>query len=407
MNWPMRRIGAVTSIVTKGTTPTKAQGFTEYGINYIKAEALNGDVSLDLSGGFFISEDVHQKLRRSILEKGDILLTIAGANIGKCGIVEERHLPANTNQAVGIMRVDRRQVYPQFLYYWFKQVRTFRYVQGLNAQAAQPNINLSMLKNIEVPIPARSVQQSIAGILSAYDNLIENNRRRIQLLEQAARLLYKEWFVRLRFPGHEHTKIVNGIPEGWSIQLLAELCLSIDYGYTASADMNEVGPKFLRITDIVPDYIDWSSVPYCRIAEDQQAKFRLTDGDIVIARTGATVGYAKRLNKRFPESVFASYLVRLRLKPTVDNLMIGTFMESDHYKNYVKSIVGGAAQPNANAKILSAVKILVPPQNIQRLFREYVEPIKDLCEISQIQNQQLRKARDLLLPRLMNGEIAV
>lgn len=120
-----------------------------------------------------------------------------------------------TNQAVGIMRVDQRQVAPRFLCYWFKRPQTFRYIQRLNAQAAQSNINLSMLRNIEVAVPSMSERQQIVSILSVYDDLIENNRRRIQLLEQAARLLYKEWFVRLRFPGHEHTPIVNGVPEGW------------------------------------------------------------------------------------------------------------------------------------------------------------------------------------------------
>lgn len=97
-----------------------------------------------------------------------------------------------TNQAVGIMRVDQRQVAPRFLYYWFKRPQTFRYIQRLNAQAAQSNINLSMLRNIEVAVPSMSERQQIVSILSVYDDLIENNRRRIQLLEQAARLLYKE-----------------------------------------------------------------------------------------------------------------------------------------------------------------------------------------------------------------------
>ena len=257
------------------------------------------------------------------------------------------------------------------------------------------------------PAPCRPVQERIADILSAYDDLIENNRRRMALLEEAARQLYREWFVRLRFPGHEHTRITNGVPEGWQRQTLAELCDSIDYGYTASAELDEVGPKFLRITDIVPDVIDWTSVPYCPIEEDRLAKFRLVEGDIVIARTGATVGYAKRLHKRHPEAVFASYLVRLRLKPEIDSLMVGLFVESGDYKSYVQSRVGGAAQPNANAKVLSAAEILVPPPSIQRVFHESVEPLMDQREVLQLQNQQLRAARDLLLPRLMSGEIAV
>jgi type I restriction enzyme S subunit len=407
MSWPMIQIGQFTHVVTKGTTPTKKQGFADSGINYIKAEALNGDSSLDLSGGFYISEDVHQSLKRSILEDGDVLLTIAGANIGKCGIVEERHLPANTNQAVGIMRVDQQQVAPRFLYYWFKQPQTFRYIQGLNAQAAQPNINLSMLRNIEVPVPSISEQKRIADVISAYDDLIENNRRRIQLLEQAARLLYKEWFVHLRFPGHEHTQIIDGVPEGWGRCSLEGLCEHVNYGYTASASEDDVGPKFLRITDIVPEMIDWESVPHCEIDGRRLQKFLLREGDVVVARTGATVGYAKRIGARVPEAVFASYLVRFRFGEQFDNILGGIFMESDSYKAYVQSNIGGAAQPNANARILGDMKVLVPPRSLQGIFRDNVAPIFDQRNILQEQNQKLAKARDLLLPKLMNGEVAV
>jgi type I restriction enzyme S subunit len=227
------------------------------------------------------------------------------------------------------------------------------------------------------------------------------------LLEESALLLFREWFFDLRFPGHEHTHVFKGIPEGWKSESLADLCCSIDYGYTASAEPEDVGPKFLRITDIVPEVVDWTTVPHCRIGDEKLAKFRLEEGDIVIARTGATVGYAKRLHKRHPEAVFASYLVRLRLKPDVSNLMIGIFVESDAYKNYVRSRVGGAAQPNANAKVLAAAKILVPPHSVQLAFHELAEPLVAQREVLQLQNQSLRAARDLLLPRLMSGELSV
>jgi type I restriction enzyme S subunit len=131
------------------------------------------------------------------------------------------------------------------------------------------------------------------------------------------------------------------------------------------------------------------------------------EGDIVIARTGATVGYAKRLHKRHPEAVFASYLVRLRLKPEVSNVLVGVFVESDAYKGYIQSRIGGAAQPNANARVLAAAEILVPPRHLQRDFNGCIEPLFDQREVLQLQNQQLRAARDLLLPRLMTGEVAV
>ena len=301
---------------------------------------------------------------------------------------------------------DEKNADARFVKYLF-DATIQRRVQQFTQGAAQDNLSQEKLLSIEFTVPDIDEQKRIADILAAYDDLIENNRRRMALLEEEARQLYREWFVCFRFPGHEHTRITKGVPEGWERVALFNLCESIDYGYTASAQQDEIGPKFLRITDVVPNVIDWTSVPYCRIEEDRLVKFRLVEGDIVIARTGATVGYAKRLHKRHPEAVFASYLVRLRLKPKVSNVLVGVFVESDDYKGYVRSRIGGAAQPNANAKVLTSAEILVPPALLQRSFHEFVESLIDQCEILQLQNQQLRAARDLLLPRLMSGEIAV
>jgi type I restriction enzyme S subunit len=319
--------------------------------------------------------------------------------LGEVFYLDQDYWPLNTALYV----VDFKGTYPKFAAYFLRNVlRNYQ-----SDKAAVPGVDRNVLHEIKVRAPGPKTQMKIASTLSAYDDLMENNRRRMGLLEEAARLLYQEWFVRLRFPGHEHARLTHGIPEGWERKSLATLCESIDYGYTASADQEEVGPKFLRITDIVPNFIDWPAVPHCPIEDDRLEKFRLREGDIVIARTGATVGYAKRLHKRHPGAVFASYLVRLRLKPEADNLMVGVFVESEDYKSYVRSRVGGAAQPNANARVLAGAEILVPPPRIQRDFREFVEPLIDQREVLQWQNQKLRAARDLLLPRLMSGEIAV
>lgn len=293
----------------------------------------------------------------------------------------------------------------RFLYYSLQQALT--HFQNVSIGAATQYLTKPILHNFCIPLPPVHTQNNIVKTLSAYDNLIENNRRRIFLLGESARLLYREWFIYLRFPGREHANVVDGVPEGWERKTLAELCESVDYGYTASAEQEEIGPKFLRITDIVPNVIDWISVPHCKIEDKRLSKFLLREGDIVIARTGATVGYAKRIHKRNPPAVFASYLVRLRLKPETNNLMIGVFVESDSFKAYVQSRVGGAAQPNANAKVLSGAEVLVPPQLLQRTFGEFVEPLIDQRETLVSQNQKLKQARDLLLPRLMSGEIAV
>ena len=133
---------------------------------------------------------------------------------------------------------------------------------------------------------------------------------------------------------------------------LADIAESVRYGYTASASDTEIGPKFLRITDIVPPQIDWHTVPYCEINEKNFAKFSLAPGDLVIARTGATVGYAKLIRNNDETSVFASYLVRIRVDPDkADPGYVGRVVESDVYKRFVLSHISGAAQPNANAKV--------------------------------------------------------
>ena len=221
----------ITDVVTKGTTPTTyGMPFTDSGVNFIKAEALNGDSALDSSGFTFVSEGTHEKLKRSILAESDILVTIAGAQVGRCGIVRAEHLPANTNQAVGIIRVLRERANPRFVYYFFKNPQTFRMCQGIGGQAAQPNINLTVLKGFDLPLPDLRTQDAIVEVLSAYDDLIENNRRRIALLEEAARLLYREWFVHFRFPGHEHVEIVDGTPDGWERRTFGAVCQAVGGG---------------------------------------------------------------------------------------------------------------------------------------------------------------------------------
>jgi type I restriction enzyme, S subunit len=345
-------------------------------------------------------------ISRYRLEPGDIVVARTGNTTGFAKLIRDEVDSVFASYLVRI-KVNQDVAYPGFVGGLIESDIYKSFIQGIRGGAAQANANAKSLTLFKFRLPPFDDQKRIAAILSAYDDLIENNRRRIVLLEQAARLLYKEWFVRLRFPGHEHFKITGGIPEGWERKPLAELCASIDYGYTASAEQEEIGPKFLRITDIVPACIDWSTVPYCPIDTDKLEKFGLCEGDIVIARTGATVGYAKRLHKRHPSTVFASYLVRLRLKPEVDNMMVGIFVESDEYKSYIQSRIGGAAQPNANAKVLARAEILVPPPVLQHAFHEIVEPLIDQREILQLQNERLKAARDLLLPRLMNGELAV
>lgn len=172
----------------------------------------------------------------------------------------------------------------------------------------------------------------------------------------------------------------NSMRTGWRQDRLRDICDRINYGYTASAKHESVGPQFLRITDIVPDIIDWSSVPHCEISESDYDKYRLEGGDIVVARTGATTGYAKQVRKPHG-AVFASYLVRFRPdKKKVCSRYVGIVVESDDYKRFVKTNLGGAAQPQANAQILGSYPIPLPPLPAQQKIAATLSAYDDLIE---------------------------
>lgn len=277
-----------------------------------------------------------------------------------------------------------------------------------NGAGAVPGLNRNHLHKLRVTFPGDvESQRRIVCILAQYDDLINNNSRRIELLIEATQHLYKEWFVRLRFPGYQCIRIIEGVPKGWSPTTIKPLCESVDYGFTASASLEQIGPKFLRITDIVPHVLEWDAVPYCEIPSDREDKFTLQAGDVVVARTGATVGFAKRIHKRYPKAVFASYLVRLRCRTLPLSYLVGTFVESEGYKQYIRTNVGGAAQPNANAQIIAKAPILLPPENVLADFQALIEPLLDQRDNLVAQNAILREARALLLPRLVRGDAVV
>jgi type I restriction enzyme S subunit len=254
-------------------------------------------------------------------------------------------------------------------------------------------------------LPPLPTQRRIAASLSAYDELITNTQR-IALLEEMAEEIYREWFVRFRFPGHEKTKFIKGIPEGWEIRKLGQL-VRTQYGFTASAEMEGEGPKFLRITDIAPTAIDWKLVPHCKIEGKNEEKYLVQEGDILVARTGATVGYAKRINKRHPKAVFASYLVRLTPNRKSDSIFLGMSVERKAFKDFIWMFVTGAAQPQANATTMTLFPVLHPPEPLLNEFNRIAEPILDQKEILLNQMAALSHAHARLLPRLISGKLSV
>src|SRR4249919_3068582 len=169
----------------------------------------------------------------------------------------------------------------------------------------------------------------------------------------------------------------------WPLVALEDICDNVQYGVTASASADfSAGPKLLRITDIVPPLIDWDSVPNCELSPEQAANFELKPGDIVVARTGATVGYAKLLKDPPAESVFASYLVRFQVG-RADANFVGQVVQSDAYKEFVAGNAGGAAQPNANAKVLGSYRFALPDLTTQRRIAAILGAFDELIEINE------------------------
>jgi len=412
MSFRLAPIKDLIDVVTKGTTPTTiGKDFTTDGVTFIKAEALNGDSCLNSNGFSFIDEETHDRLKRAKLCENDVLITIAGANIGKCGLVKSHHLPANTNQAVGIIRINKQKAVPKFIYYFFKQNATFSYIQGLNAQAAQPNINLEMLRNILVPNPPVNTQHNIADIISAYDDLIENNRRRIKLLEQSVRLLFKEWFVYLRFPGHEHTKIINSVPEGWQRITIEEACTQfIDGDWIETKDQGGEDYRLLQISNLGEnEFVETGNFRYIT-EETFRAKHcnEVNVNDILISRMPEPIGRAWYVYKQPWRMITAVDVTIARPNPGIVNPYFFLYhLNSSNNLALCNAKATGATRQRISRKNLGALPITIPSILIQNEFGYIAINIHEMKVRLRLQIDLASQARDLLLPRLMNGEIAV
>ena len=192
----------------------------------------------------------------------------------------------------------------------------------------------------------------------------------------------------------------------WKEFSLSELCTDISYGYTESAVSEPIGPKFLRITDIVPKQIDWLNVPYCRSSQENIEKYRLEIGDIVIARTGATTGYNKTIKQLNYETVFASYLIRYRInKKIADPFYVGHILQSPLWQDYVNAIAGGSAQPGANAKQLGSFEFLLPPLPEQKAIAGVLSSLDNKIDLLHRQNKTLEAMAEALFRQWFVEEV--
>ena len=274
----------------------------------------------------------------------------------------------------------------------------------MRSGVAQPQLPIRDMKHIKIPLPKLSVQLSIASVLSAYDDLIENNRRRIRLLEQAARLLYKEWFVHLRFPGHEHVKIKDGVQEGWTSGIIGDLG-KIVTGKTPSkkkASYYGGDVPFIKTPDMHGNSIVTKTEE--NLSDEgasSQATKMLPPRSILVSCIG-TVGVVA-----FNASVAQTNQQINAITPRTDLLRYWSFFMAETLRPLLEGVGGGATMPNINKSKFSAIPVVIPSRQILDQFSSVVASNIDQIEQLTVMNDRLARARDLLLPRLMNGEITV
>jgi len=248
-------------------------------------------------------------------------------------------------------------------------------------------------------------------ILSAYDDLIENNRRRIQLLEQAARLLYREWFVHLRFPGHEHTRIIDGVPEGWEKKRLGDVLSDLQSGNRPKGGAQDEGVPSIGAENVLGiGRYDFSKEKY--VPEEYYLAMRkgvVKSRDVVVYKDGANIGRSSYFGDGFPHErcCVNEHVFILRALPEVGQNLLYFWIEQDETRQRIANLNANTAQPSVSQSKLQTLNFVVPQKPIAALFNETVEPLVKQIFLLAKQVRSLTEARDLLLPKLMNGEIAV
>ena len=348
---------------------------------YIRARDIkNGKI--DGSDLGYISEETQKKIERYIVNTNDIIITIAGT-IGEVALVSKKFDGVNLTENAVRLTEFSKDVCPEFLAYILKSPERKEYMEQVAGGSAQPKLGIYKIEAIKVDLPDVQIQHKIADVLSTYDNLIENNQKQIKLLEEAAQRLYKEWFVDLRFPGHENTKIVDGVPEGWSKTNINEI-LTFHRGYDLTKNEMKIGRYPVVGSTTVIGYHN---------------EFKIKGPGIVTGRSGSLGKYQFIWDNFWPHNT---------------SLYISDY--NDHNIFFVYSLLqtvdfaslnNGGAIPTLNRNVLSNIEVIEPEKKLQDIFATITEAQYRKIRNLEKQNNQLKITRDLLLLKLMNKEVEV
>lgn len=386
MSWETMQIKDVCKKVTSGGTPltSKENYYFPRQIPWIKTKEVNYCRITDAET--YISQEGLDNSSAKLIPANSVIVAMYGQG-DTAGRVAINKIPVATNQACCNLIIDETKADYRFVYY--KLSTLYEKLVSLKNGGAQPNLNAAIIKGLEIEVPTLEVQHSIADVLSTYDDLIENNQKQIKLLEEAAQRLYKEWFVDLRFPGHETTSIIDGIPQGWKQESIDNV-YSIKYGKnlpTTEISTNGKYPVY-GANGVIGYYDKYNCDAYVTLITSRG------NGSGDVSRTHHSNSFVT--NNSF-------VVIPQQAYDFISNEFTYWLMKHTDFK----SICTGSAQPQLTNNSISTLKVLVPTKKLILYFceitRTYFENIERLLK----QNRLLTEARDRLLPKLMRGELEV
>ena len=400
MSWEKITLGSIADIFS-GYAFKCADMNAEYGTPLLKIKNIsNLRVSTECDSFLNVDFDL-SKYSRFLLREDDFLVAMTGqGSVGRIGKMFNYKTGYYVNQRVAIVRVDAIKANPTFIFFQIatqeNENELFKKANG----AGQPNISAKQIGELELVLPDIDTQNKIADILSAYDDLIENNQKQIKLLEEAAQRLYKEWFVDLRFPEYENTPIIDGIPKGWSVAILDDI--AYESGKNEKKERRDNYNYYLPIDCLPKQSLGYTETADISLAESSLVSFAKDDiifgamrpyfHKVVIARdSGLTRSTCFVLNSR--QNEFWSYLAMLMFsKNTVD---------------YATQISVGTTMPYARWKDLKQMPVIIPSKAITENFQCVIKPIIEKIGYLSKLIINLKQARNILLPKLMSGELEV
>lgn len=398
MNWKQTTLGEISSNIQTGPFGSQLHqsDYSENGIPVVMPkDILNGHVS-DISIAR-VPEEYANRLNRHKIEPGDILYSRRG-DVGRCAFTTD--IEAGWLCGTGCLRVtiDQRKAIPKFVFYQLQKTETIGWVEKHAVGSTMLNLNTSILSNVPIQIPSIDKQRFIVGVLSAYDNLIENNQKQIKLLEEAAQRLYKEWFVDLRFPGHENTKIIDGVPEGWSVQSINDIAEYINGYAFKPSDWGNLGKPIIKIKEMGSGIA--SDTPR-NPGESIPERYNVTAGDILFSWSATLSAKIwdeedgllnQHLFKVIPHGGVSREFVLQSILKTLDEF---------------SNLTTGSTMKHIQRGKLKEVHIIVPNEQMMHIYESISEPSREQILKLKKRIVILQEARDRLLPKLMSGEIEV